>query len=437
MRMEVDQNSSRTTVEDAPELHMWLAWREMASPEGWPMPNLALKRNVYWDDETVHLVNGQPFETAPDEWLPASFPTSSSITPQTHRVDMPGDQTVLAVPASQFTLPALPKPLRLAVVVDRSRSMLANASLVTEALEQIEAVSTPETPVDVYLTASPYRGEAPVRISLDNLDPAKILYFGGQNPGELIAQFETLRGERPYDAVLVLTDGSGYELGASEFDIRVPDAPVWMIHLGEDISIGYDDQTLQAIQASGGGVATDVDSALQRLAVSLSASAQSADQLFAASDLVDGYLWTSLPTEQANAALTADPVQTHDEQDGFAALAARSLVLAEMQRNQGTIDQLETLDYLHSLATQYGIVTPYSSMIVLVDVFQQDLLNRLSTMEDRYDREVEALGETAPASPLPLAGVPEPHEWLLMGLGVAILAYYVYTKRRPAPVRVT
>lgn len=436
MRMEVDQDSSRTTVEDAPELHMWLALREMASPEGWPMPHLALKRNVYWDDETVHLVNGQPFETALNEWLPESFPASTSIVPQAHRVDMPGDQTVLAVPASQITLPALPQPLRLAVVVDRSRSMEDNASLVTQALERIKAVSTPETPVDVYLTASPYRGEAPVRISLDDLDPAKIVYFGGQNPGELIAQFETLRGDRPYDAVLVLTDGSGYELGASEFDIRVPDAPVWMIHIGDEISIGYDDQTLQAIQASGGGVATDVDTALERLAVSFSTRAQSTDQSIVTSDLVDGYMWTSLPTEQANAALIANPVQTHDPQDGFDALAARSLVLAEMQRNQGTIDQLETLDYLHSLATQYGIVTPYSSMIVLVDAFQQDLLNNLSTLEDRFDREVESLGETAPASPLPLAGVPEPHEWLLMGLAAVILAYSVYTKRKPVPVHI-
>jgi len=111
------------------------------------------------------------------------------------------------------------------VVVDTLAQHAGNASLVTEALEQIKAVSTPEAPVDVYLTASPYRGEAPVRISLEDLDLAKIVYFGGQNPGELIAQFETLRGDRLYDAVLVLTDGSGYELGASEFDVRVPDAP--------------------------------------------------------------------------------------------------------------------------------------------------------------------------------------------------------------------
>jgi hypothetical protein len=93
-------------------------------------------------------------------------------------------------------------------------------------------------------------------------------------------------------------------------------------------------------------------------------------------------------------------------------------VLAEMQRNRGVIDQLETLDYLHALATSYGIVTPYSSMLVLVETQQQRLLDKLSQLEDRYQREVEELGDTTPASPVPLAGVPEPHEYLLMGLAV-------------------
>jgi len=54
---------------------------------------------------------------------------------------------------------------------------------------------------------------------------------------------------------------------------------------------------------------------------------------------------------------------------------------------------------------------------------------RLADNSDRYQREVEALAETTPGSPLPLAGVPEPHEWLLLGLGAALLAYMLYTKR--------
>ena len=123
----------------------------------------------------------------------------------------------------------------------------------------------------------------------------------------------------------------------------------------------------------------------------------------------------------------AIPADTSNQ--GFAALAARSLVLAEIQRNRGTINQLETLDYLHALAQEYSIVSPYSSMLVLVNEQQQALLNRLVQGEDRYDREVEAIGETSPGSPIPLAGVPEPHEWLLLGLVAAMLLYLAYMKR--------
>ena len=94
------------------------------------------------------------------------------------------------------------------------------------------------------------------------------------------------------------------------------------------------------------------------------------------------------------------------------------------------------LDAIHALAVENAIVTPYSSMIVLVDAQQQAMLDRLSNLDDRYAREVEALGETTPSTPLPFAGVPEPHEWLLLGLAAAMLIYMAYTRRaKLLPVR--
>jgi hypothetical protein len=47
---------------------------------------------------------------------------------------------------------------------------------------------------------------------------------------------------------------------------------------------------------------------------------------------------------------------------------------------------------------------------------------------DRYQREVEAIGETTPAHRR-WPGVPEPHEWLLIGLAVALLIYMSLKKR--------
>jgi putative PEP-CTERM system integral membrane protein len=423
MRLNYDDNTGRSTIEAAEQLHLWLEWREMASSQGWPLPQMAELRNVYWDRGTIRLLNQSEMDVNGDDWLPAVVAEPQPAAPSAHRLDLPGGRSILAIPAGQVDLPAIPQDLRLAVVLDRSRSMEALAAEAAAALEALRPFDRPDSPVDVYLTSSPYRGEDPSVVSLGELKLDEILYFGGQNAAELLAQFESLRGERSYDAILVLTDGSGYELGEPPVSAPLPDAPVWMVHLG-GFPLGYDDSTLEAIQASGGGVASSVDEALQRLAVSRSAVGDEGE----IRDLVDGYLWLALPTDSLLAGeYAALPASTSNQ--GFAALAARSLVLAEIQRNRGAISQLDTLDYLHALAQEYSIVSPYSSMLVLVNSQQQALLDRLVQGEDRYDREVEAIGETSPGSPIPLAGVPEPHEWLLLGLVVAMLLYVAYTKR--------
>ena len=116
----------------------------------------------------------------PEDWLPPSVPASAPIVPVTHRVDFPSGETVMARPVSRNGLPKLPEDLRLAVVLDRSRSMAGFAEDVNTALGRLEAAAGRQAAVDVYLTASRYRGEAPTRIGLASLEPESIIYFGGQ-----------------------------------------------------------------------------------------------------------------------------------------------------------------------------------------------------------------------------------------------------------------
>jgi putative PEP-CTERM system integral membrane protein len=200
-----------------------------------------------------------------------------------------------------------------------------------------------------------------------------------------------------------------------------------MVHLDSDIPLGYDDPTLEYIQASGGGVVGDIDQALERLALSLSAPASQPGESANIQDALDGYIWTMLNTAQAQEATVGMEIAPDDR--GFEAFAARRLVLAEIQSQRGRLDDLQVLDSLQALAQYYSIVTPYSSMIVLVTPEQHYRLERLQQAGDRYEREYEDVGETTPLNPLPLSGVPEPHEWLLLGLATAMLLYYVYTKK--------
>jgi len=419
-----DEQTDRSTIGEAPPLHLWLTWKTLAQQDGWPAPQLSLKRNVFWDKDTIRQVNGATLKiTEPDMWLPAILPASGPVTPQPHQVDLHGGYRVLVTPAEQATLPALPPDLRLAVVLDRSRSMQDLSTEAAQALGSLRAAAGAE--IDVYLTASAFRGEAPQRMVFSEVDANQVEYLGGQNPAQLLAQFDTLRGEQAYDAAIVLTDGSGYELGPSSYEVRVPDFPVWLVHLGNQVPIGYDDQTLAALQGSQGGVSGSLDEAMLRIAAGLENSASPSGPLLT-QDLVDGYMWQTLPIEGSTLEGKDDP--------GFAPLAARRVILAEMQRQRAGLDDPAILDQLHALAQEQSIVTPYSSMIVLVTLRQENLLEHLSELDDRYQREVEALGETTPSTQLPLSGVPEPEEWLLIGLALAMAAYVVITRRAENPV---
>jgi len=419
-----DDRTARTQIGEAPPYYLWLTWKTLLDSQGWHLPHLTLKQNIYWDKDTVRLINGTESDKTLDDWLPKSLSPSAPVTSERHQTYFPSGYSVSATPISQVELPNLPSDLRLAIVLDRSYSMRLYSEEVNRTLNDLKNI--PLENADVYLTASSYRGEEPTLIDLDQLDPHSLTFLGGQNPAELLAQFEALREGRSYDAILVITDSAGYELGNTWIDLTVPDSPVWLIHLGDEMPIGYDDKTLQALQGSGGGVTGSLDEALARIAVALDAppdNMETTNQIWVNQDIVDGYLWeTRLDRSLTNA--------NANTEEGFAPLAARRVILAEMQRRKGDLSDLQTLDNLHSLAQGQSIVTPYSSMIVLVTPRQEELLRGLSKLDDRYQREVESLGETTPATQIPLSGVPEPEEWLLIGTSLILLAYLLHARRK-------
>jgi putative PEP-CTERM system integral membrane protein len=411
-RMVWDDATRQSRVEDGAQMHLWMTWRAMASDDGWAMPRLADKRNAYWDANTVRLVNGAPMRAEGDAWLPASVPAKTAPERGAHRVEFADGTAVVARPIENAAV-SLPSNFRAAIVLDRSRSMAEHAPAVQATLSQLK---TALGDADVYLTAAPNRGESPSVGKLTSLDANALFYFGGQNPADLLAQFDGLRAGRAYDAVIVLTDGTAYTKREGDANAPKFDAPVWMVHLDGDVTLGYDDATLEAIQSSGGGVAESVDEVVRRIA------AQTQTGQAGRADVVDGYEWLVAPAAQLPA--TGQTMHTPDEP--FAALAARQLILREMRDCRGQLDDVRVLDQLHQMATEQAIVTPYSSMIVLVNARQEQRLEELSQGADRFQREQENIGETQPV----VTGVPEPHEWLLIGLAALMLAGYALRRRR-------
>jgi putative PEP-CTERM system integral membrane protein len=416
-----DDDRNRSDLLDAAPLHLWLTYRVMAEGQSWPLPQLAEQFNVYWDGETVRTVNGTRMD-AGDAWLPEMVTAVGDTTPQPHRVDFPNGTTVIARPNDGAELPQPAGDLRLAVVLDRSRSMVPYADEVTA---QLAEVAEWGTAVDVYLTSSPYRGEEPSRLDLLELNPETVVYYGGQNAAELLMQFAELQGDAAYDAVLVLTDSTGYKVEEGAYEPPIPNAPLWMVHVDGGFPLGYDDATLKAIQASGGGVAGSVDEALTRFMVW-----QQAGLAEGTADWVDGYLWLEIPTETADE-MSAFVVE-YAPTEPFADVAARRLLLAEMQRSKGDLSNLAVMDGLHALAVEHSIVSPYSSMIVLVEAAQERMLDDLEDDPDRFDREMEAVGETE--GQVMVTGVPEPEEWLLIFLALGMFVWLARKQGRLAVV---
>ena len=415
-----DETTGAPVPSEGDALHLWLRYRVLAADGAYPTPALAERRNVYWDRDTERVLDGAHADWADDEWLPRSIPATGQSDPIEHRADFEGGVSVVAVP-EEGSASGIIGQARIAVVLDRSRSMGDLDHKVSGALSTLEALATATSivsTVDVFLTASPVRGESPKVVSLFDVSETDLTYFGGMTAAELLEQFDSLRADQNYDAIVLLTDDGGFTPEADIEHIPDLDAPLWFVHVGGSDPSGYPDALLEDMRSSGGGAASSVFEALSR---ALGSGSEDGGE---GGEVVDGYRWRVVDTKDVGLhAPNAVP------EPDFEPLAARMLILDAQRKARADLAssdetaRLAGLDALHGLAVQHGIVTPYSSMIVLVNAWQHNDLDRLEKQGDRFAREIEDQGpERRDLALAPVTAVPEPGEWLLMLLAAAAVA---------------
>ncbi|MDX2214368.1 MAG: TIGR02921 family PEP-CTERM protein [Oculatellaceae cyanobacterium bins.114] len=392
------------------QLHLWMTYKVMQQPDGWALPHLSEKRNVFWNSKTVRQRNGHSTNLPTEDWLEASLPTSHQ-TPTLHQTAIEGYQiTARPLKAEEY---ALPHDKRFALVLDSSRSMANHTRELRETFDWLTQQGT-QNDVDLYVAVA--NGAEPQRINdIQGFDATKTPFYGSLQLDQIVWQFAQLREQTAYDAVLLLTDEGSYELSQDEVDLPDTLPPLWLVHLGGKLPHAYADQVLQAVQDGRGGVAGDVAEAMQRLAT----EAQLGQTI---ASVTDGYAWSVEP-------VTTDATPPSTDA-AFAPLAARQLILKLSRQHDMT--QLAALDQVHAIAKTTKIVTPYSSMLVLVNDRQRELLREAEASGDRFSREVENGQDelTEPNNPLNVASVPEPSN--VLGMGVVAIALLVLAKRRPA-----
>jgi putative PEP-CTERM system integral membrane protein len=350
---EGDVDVGRVT-ELGPEMHLWMELSVLATvtEQGpvWPMPQVAEVRNLYWDDDSDR--------SGPDDaWLPTSLPATGAL-PRAHTIGVAGHVVQLS--------PAEPKhatlPSGTVVVIDTTRSMEGQRAQLAAALTQLAG-----HPV---LCAG---GDG-----VASCDPETIQFWGRASLLEILGQLEDHPVAAQAETIVLLTDASTYDQALDRAEaLTLPQ--LVLVHL-DGLPLAYADVVQDARPAIG----ATVDQALTRLAGSLSTGWQ----------------------------VTVQPGDGPPAEGELDAIAAR-LAIETLSRQADTTD-LEVLDQLHRLAMEHDVVSPFSSMLVLVDDRQRERLAELEKDQDRFAREAESAATEAGLEPETISSVPEPEEWMLM-----------------------
>lgn len=397
----------------APRVHVWVTYQTLPDDDGLaPLPRLRERRNGFWDPQTIRFVNGEAVEARDavrgGGWVQASSQTLGATRQQRQTVAAslrgagPGgsDGCLVMLPAPAAPLPSLVGKT-VDVVIDRSLELDAHRPELQAALLALR--STGAT-LRVVLGSSSLRGEeatavdAAATAALANVvDVDQLVFFGAARPKELLRQLLILRtrANLPLGDVVVILAGSASFDTADDVPLALDGLPnvlpnkvlppTVLVHVTGTMPAGYDDASLDAIRRSGGTATDSIVAGLSRLGQQVE---------------VDGYQLD----------VTPGPTMCSKAPTAVAVLARQHILRAD----RGGLAPVEALDGLHRVAVTGSVVTPYSSMIVLVDARQRARLAQLSEQQDRFDREVEkdakgagAVAPTAVNEPPPPPSSPE------------------------------
>lgn len=393
---------------DSPELHLWLTYEVMAKDGAWPLPELIEKRNAYIDDTTTLTLNGKAMRRHHGAWLPEGLKAAQPQAAPKRRVVAVGDYTVTAVPLKQA---GAGQPLRganVAVVIDRSRSMAGHTKEVLAAMHALRGRAQNE---GFKLTTIVTGYETKELTATGDPTAEELLAWGSTAPLAALAQVQALAATKKLTAVILLTDANGFDRRNDAQDALVLPWPVWIVHLGRELPKAYDDKLLLPLLASGGGATRDVETVLARMGLP--------EQL-----VDDTYAWT---IDQHPGALAVNA-------QGFLPFAAAHLIRDALGKGA----QREHYEALHAVAQKTSVVSPVSSMIVLVNDQQRQALAAAEAQANKFDTTQETGKELLTTPFGTVSATPEPEEWLLMAMaGMALAAVYWQKRNKMVFARAT
>lgn len=393
----------------------------------WPLPKILEKRNLFWDHDTEYWVNGEQVrKNNPDNWLPEkAFHKQLSSTKNRHTNAMAMIQGVsqTSVRYRDKQKETLPTVGDFALLIDGSYSMQSHRAEIIATLKKLQSTKTQGARYSTYFCRES------CQLLKQAADLEQQSFFGFSQTADHVNAFLSLTNQIHYDAIMVLSDEGSYELmpktDTKSFKLNKNTA-LWLVHLGETVPYAYDDKILDTIYQSKGGITHSLNEALLRY------------QLF---KKTPSSVCNSETSSITTLAITKDRIWQKDNDPNHPCDVANNPALIKIATAQkikhliNSIDlktnKLETLDSIHTLAKSQGIVSHYSSMLVLVNDRQKEALKKAEAGDDRFDREIETgkQSTTNPADPFAVPSVPEPEEWALMIIIGLFLSYSLIRRR--------
>lgn len=367
------------TRNDDTSLHVWFSFVTVADGSMWHFPTLTERHNVYWDFETVRTIDGVLHSSLfrlNSDWLTAGVTSATVLESSSSYIATFADVQLIveAIPNVQ-RMSDLSKneeeiglELSIGVIIDRTLAMQDSKENLVEAIKELRRHSTD---VHVYLAASEFWSMAmEVVEDFGAFNPNTLAFFGGQSLQSILKQFSQKR-LKDYDCVILLTNQANMEMEDSK-ESQIPidlHSPLFVVHTGNGAPSGYPDSVADLIQSSGGKVVDDMIDIFSYLR-----AMQEAPSNMDTITVEGNFIWTAKPFSGNS---------TSNESALFRPLGAKQLIAYLAQKSA-------SLDVLHSVAMDAGIVTAYSSITVVQG--DTGLLETMSNNKDRFNREVEEFG---------------------------------------------
>lgn len=403
-------------------MHLWLSLRALKqNDQVWTLPVLLEQQNFYWNFSTNYLQNGQLAAKSPT-WLPKSLPVEQASRPESRSMFVNG----YSIGMHPYPKPAvLNCDLPINVIIDTSFSMNAHKEKLTSSLERLDKLCAN---VRYYFwekgKMQPVQSnirEQPGHWPLGQWPLGQWPFLGSLKVNEISKDISQVR---PGATNIIFTDKTLFQDQDQEEDYANLNTGTWFFLLDNQVSEKASAKLTKRLYKVSGGLAVDLDKLVQSIV--RQGQIVSSPDFPNVLEVDDRYIWTISPEKQASS-----------PPDKAEPLAAHKLITYAIRKD--LTEEPQQLDELQKVALQARIVTPFSSMIVLVEYWQEKLLEKAEKEKDRFEEEKgtnlrdlssprrQNVSNYAPI--FMVSAVPEPEEWALI-IAVSALLLWRLSKRR-------